>query len=99
MIEDFDELCATRTKCDADIERWAARINDAWLNEDLTWFSGAANRDVRAPRRLLVAHFFNPHHPRPGPCHVDRRRGEDRRHRPVPGGTADDRVALAVIAP
>jgi uncharacterized damage-inducible protein DinB len=59
MIEDYDELCATRTKRDADIERWAARIDDPWLNEDLTWFSGAANREVRAPRRLLVAHFFN----------------------------------------
>jgi hypothetical protein len=47
MIEDYDELCATRTKRDADIERLAARIDDAWLNEDLTWFSGAANREVR----------------------------------------------------
>ena len=32
---------------------------DAWLAEDLTWFSGAANREVRAPLRLLVTHFFN----------------------------------------
>ena len=27
--------------------------------EDLTWFSGAANCEVRAPPRLLVSHFFN----------------------------------------
>ena len=59
MIEDYDELCATRTKRDADIEHWAARIDDAWLDDDMTWFSGAANREVRAPRRLLVTHFFN----------------------------------------
>ena len=25
----------------------------------LTWFSGAANREIRAPLRLLVTHFFN----------------------------------------
>jgi uncharacterized damage-inducible protein DinB len=59
MIEDYGELCATRTKRDADIERWAARIDDAWLDGDLTWFSGAANREVTAPTRLLVTHFFN----------------------------------------
>ncbi len=59
MIEDYNELCATRTKRDADIERWAARIDDAWLNGELTWFSAAANREVTAPKRLLVTHFFN----------------------------------------
>jgi uncharacterized damage-inducible protein DinB len=59
MIEDYDELCATRTRRDTDIERWAARIDDAWLNDDLTWFSGAANREIRLPKRLLVTHFFN----------------------------------------
>jgi len=59
MIEDYDELRAMRTKRDADIERWATRIDDAWLNGDLSWFSGAANREVKAPKRLLVTHFFN----------------------------------------
>jgi len=59
MIEDYGELCATRTKRDAEIECWAARIDDAWLDGDLTWFSGAANREVTAPKRLLVTHFFN----------------------------------------
>jgi uncharacterized damage-inducible protein DinB len=59
MIEDFDELCAVRTQRDADIERWAGRIDDAWLSSHLTWFSGAANRELRAPKRLLVTHFFN----------------------------------------
>ena len=37
----------------------ANKVDDAWLAEDLTWFSGAANREVRAPLRLLVTHFFN----------------------------------------
>jgi uncharacterized damage-inducible protein DinB len=59
MIEDFVVLGAEREKADADISRWAAKVDDAWLTEDLTWFSGAANREVRAPLRLLVTHFFN----------------------------------------
>jgi uncharacterized damage-inducible protein DinB len=59
MIEDFAVLGAEREKADAGISRWAAKLDDAWLAEDLTWFSGAANREIRAPLRLLVTHFFN----------------------------------------
>ena len=59
MIEDFAALSAAREKADGDISRWAAKVEDGWLDEDLTWFSGAANREVRAPLRLLVTHFFN----------------------------------------
>jgi uncharacterized damage-inducible protein DinB len=59
FIEDFGELCAARDKADADISRWAATVDDAWLGEDLVWFSGAAQREIRAPKRLLVTHFFN----------------------------------------
>jgi uncharacterized damage-inducible protein DinB len=59
MIEDFAELRAARQQADADISRWAANVDETWLGEDLTWFSGAANREIRAPIRLLVTHFFN----------------------------------------
>jgi len=59
MIEDFGVLGAEREKADASIQRWAAEADDNWLAGDLTWFSGAANREVRAPLRLLVTHFFN----------------------------------------
>jgi uncharacterized damage-inducible protein DinB len=59
MIGDFAELSAVREKADADITRWAQKVDDAWLGEELMWFSGAANREMRAPRGLLVAHFFN----------------------------------------
>src|SRR5580704_10846763 len=46
IIEDFDELRATRIKADAAIEAWAGRIDSAWLAEDLVWFSGAAQREM-----------------------------------------------------
>jgi uncharacterized damage-inducible protein DinB len=59
MIEDFASLSRAREQADADISRWAARVDDAWMNEDLVWFSGAAGREMRASKRLLVAHFFN----------------------------------------
>ena len=59
MIDDFAELAATRERADADITRWAHKVDDAWLAEDMVWFSGAANREMRAPKGLLVAHFFN----------------------------------------
>jgi uncharacterized damage-inducible protein DinB len=62
MIEDFGVLRAEREKADAEISRWADKVDDAWLAEDLTWFSGAANREVRAPLRLLVTHFFITRH-------------------------------------
>jgi uncharacterized damage-inducible protein DinB len=59
MIDDFAELRAAREQADTSISHWATKVDDAWLCEELTWFSGAANREIRAPLRLLVTHFFN----------------------------------------
>jgi uncharacterized damage-inducible protein DinB len=59
MIDDFPDLARERDEADANITLWASKIDDAWLAEDLVWFSGAANREIRAPKRLLVSHFFN----------------------------------------
>ncbi|HEY1260107.1 MAG TPA: DinB family protein [Stellaceae bacterium] len=59
MIDDFDELAAAREAADVDIARWARSIDESWLGEDMVWFSGAANREIRAAKRLLVTHFFN----------------------------------------
>jgi len=59
MIENYAELCAERIKTDAGIEDWARRVDERWLDADMTWFSLAANHEVTAPRRFLVTHFFN----------------------------------------
>ena len=59
FVEDWADLRAARDNGDADISRWAARVDEAWLDADLVWFSGAAGREVTAPNRLLVTHFFN----------------------------------------
>jgi uncharacterized damage-inducible protein DinB len=70
MIEDFAELAAAREAADAGIGRWADTVDDAWLDEDMVWFSGAANREVRAAKRLLVTHFFNHHTHHRGQAHA-----------------------------
>jgi uncharacterized damage-inducible protein DinB len=59
LFADFVALDAARENADADISRWAAKVDDAWVAEDLVWFSGAAGREMRAPKQLLVTHFFN----------------------------------------
>lgn len=59
MVNDFATLQARREKADADIIAWANRIDDAWLAEDLVWFSGAAGREMRRQKGPLVVHFFN----------------------------------------
>ncbi|HWL79893.1 MAG TPA: DinB family protein [Roseomonas sp.] len=59
MIEDFATLRTTREALDARIESWAAGIEQPALDGDLTWFSGAAGREVRRSMSLLVMHFFN----------------------------------------
>ena len=59
MVEDFATLRARREKADAAIVDWSERVDDAWLAEDLVWFSGAANREMRKEKAKLVVHFFN----------------------------------------
>lgn len=59
MIDDFATLRERRVKADADILAWANRVDDAWLAEDLVWFSGAAQKEMRRKKGPLVAHFFN----------------------------------------
>ena len=59
MIDDFATLQTRREQADAAIIDWASRADDAWLAEDLVWFSGAAQREMRRKKGPLVAHFFN----------------------------------------
>ena len=44
--EDFVALSAARETADTDISRWAAKVDDAWMAEDLVWFSGAAGQET-----------------------------------------------------
>ena len=57
--EDWAELKVARADFDQVIASWAGGLSNDWLQKDLTWFSGAANREVTKPRWLLVTHMFN----------------------------------------
>lgn len=59
-------LCATvmawetlRYRTDGRIRAWADRLHEVDLTGDLTWYSGAAGREVSRPLGLCIAHFFN----------------------------------------
>jgi uncharacterized damage-inducible protein DinB len=88
FVEDWGALCDARIKADADISRWAANVDDAWLAQDLTWFSGAAQREISAPKRLLVAHFFN---------HQTHHRGQAHALITAAGETTDDTDLFLVV--
>ncbi len=59
LTSSFAKLARGREDADARLQAWADALDPAWLAEDQTWFSGAAGREMRRPRGLLVAHLFN----------------------------------------
>lgn len=59
LFDDFAALRAERVATDARLVAWAAGLGQAWLDGELRWFSGAANRELVRPRALLVVHLFN----------------------------------------
>jgi uncharacterized damage-inducible protein DinB len=59
LYPDWDGLKAKRAAMDAFIVMWADGLRDTSLEGDLSWFSGAAQRDVTKPAWILVTHFFN----------------------------------------
>lgn len=59
MVSDWETLGAERRRFDDVITGWADGLDDAWFATDLTWWSGAAGREVTRPRPALVMHFFN----------------------------------------
>ena len=58
-VLDFEALRAARVALDVAIEEWAATLAPAWLAGDMVWFSGAARREMRRSRAMLVTHLFN----------------------------------------
>jgi len=56
---DWGALRDQRRKVDRALIDWADGLRPSDLEGDLTWFSGAANREVCRPKPVLVAHMFN----------------------------------------
>jgi uncharacterized damage-inducible protein DinB len=56
---DFDEMFQRRTVLDEAILKWAHKVDESWLDQPLTWFSGLYNQTFSQPGWLAVTHFFN----------------------------------------
>jgi uncharacterized damage-inducible protein DinB len=69
-VADFDAMQTRRFDMDRRLQDWADRLDPAWLLEDQSWYSGAAGRDMRSPRSLLVTHLFNHQTHHRGQAHV-----------------------------
>ncbi|GEP00182.1 DinB family protein [Methylobacterium haplocladii] len=59
LHESFQALAAARTRVDVDLVAWATRLDETLLGGSLSWFSGAAGREMTAPRAFIVTHLFN----------------------------------------
>jgi uncharacterized damage-inducible protein DinB len=55
----WDDLKRERAVFDRVMVDWAAHLDPNWLEGDLTYFSGAAQREIKRPTWLLVTHVFN----------------------------------------
>jgi len=81
MISDWQDLRSHRLETDELILNWAGALSDQDIDGDLTWFSGAAGREVSKPFRFLIAHFFN---------HQTHHRGQAHAMITAAGGKPDD---------
>lgn len=59
LVADWADLAAQRQSFDGTILDWARTLSPEWLADDMVWFSGATQREMRKPRTLLVVHLFN----------------------------------------
>lgn len=55
----WDDLKSERLETDSKIIAWADALAPDWLAGDLSYFSGAAGRQISKPRWVFVAHMFN----------------------------------------
>lgn len=58
-IFEWSDLKRERQAFDETIVGWTNKLDDAWLADDITWFSGAVGSELSRPRWLIVTHFFN----------------------------------------
>ena len=55
----WDEFCERRTAMDREVLDWASRLDAAWFDGELRWFSGALGREISKPKTVIVMHVFN----------------------------------------
>jgi uncharacterized damage-inducible protein DinB len=58
LYESFDELRASRAREDERIERFAAALNEKFLDGEIAWVNNEGKK-YSGPIRVLLAHLFN----------------------------------------
>ncbi|HEY8065939.1 MAG TPA: DinB family protein [Methylosinus sp.] len=56
---DWTALKEERAAMDVQLIAWADALDEAALDGDFSWYSGAKQTDIVKPRRLVVVHIFN----------------------------------------
>lgn len=59
LYSDWVALKSERQRFDRVIEDWADRFEQSGCDGDLTWYSGAAGREMTRPKALILMHIFN----------------------------------------
>ncbi|MEL6920383.1 MAG: DinB family protein [Pseudomonadota bacterium] len=59
LYAEWEHFKETRQAIDETFLSWSEALEPIWLDGDLTWWSRAANSEVRKPKSLLVTHVFN----------------------------------------
>ncbi|MFN3970201.1 MAG: DinB family protein [Gemmobacter sp.] len=59
LYVDWSAYTALRADTDTRLNDWAAALAPDDLTGDLTWYSGAAGREVSRARALILTHLFN----------------------------------------
>jgi uncharacterized damage-inducible protein DinB len=59
LFDVFEELRAARVALDGKIIAWMADLDDAWLAQDMAWYSGSLGHEITRGRGFLMTHMFN----------------------------------------
>lgn len=87
LFPDWTLLRQAREASDEKLIGWSRTLDPQWLANDLTWFSGAIQREVTKPVWQLLVHFFN---------HQTHHRGQIHAMLTQAGGTPHDTDLFAM---
>lgn len=59
FVEDWTELLEKRHLLDDMVVRWSDEYADGPIEGSLKWFSGALNKETKAPLSVVLPHIFN----------------------------------------
>jgi len=57
--DDWEVYRTARKAMDTTTLDWTATLTSDWIDDDLTFWSGAFGREVTRPKSILVMHLFN----------------------------------------